>query len=49
MRPASLCAAQTPIRVDVNQDVPLTLGLLADFSGSQEHFIKQHHRDPEAL
>lgn len=26
-------------------DVPLTLGLIADASGSQEHFVKQHHRD----
>jgi Ca-activated chloride channel family protein len=26
-----------------SQDVPLTLGLIADVSGSQEHFIKQHH------
>ena len=26
-------------------DVPLTLGLVADFSGSQEHFLKQHHKD----
>jgi Ca-activated chloride channel family protein len=28
-------------------DLPLTLGLVADFSGSQEHFIKQHQRDLE--
>ena len=26
-------------------DVPLTLGLVVDFSGSQEHFLRQHHRD----
>ncbi len=26
-------------------DVPLTIGLIVDFSGSQEHFAKQHHRD----
>ena len=26
-------------------DVPLTLGLIADFSGSQEHFLKRHHKD----
>jgi Ca-activated chloride channel homolog len=26
-------------------DVPLMLGLVVDFSGSQEHFLKQHHRD----
>src|SRR5512135_2062732 len=26
-------------------DVPLTLGLVVDFSGSQEHFLKQHHKD----
>jgi len=30
-------------------DVPLTLGLIIDFSGSQEHFQKQHHRDLEAF
>ncbi len=30
-------------------DVPLTLGLIVDFSGSQENFIKQHHRDLEAF
>lgn len=28
-------------------DVPLTLGLVADFSGSQEHFLKPHHRHLE--
>jgi Ca-activated chloride channel family protein len=26
-------------------DVPLSLGLVVDFSGSQEHFLKQHHKD----
>ncbi len=26
-------------------DVPLTVGLVVDFSGSQEHFARQHHRD----
>ena len=26
-------------------DVPLTLGLVVDFSGSQEHFLKQHNKD----
>ena len=26
-------------------DVPLTLGLIVDFSGSQDHFLKPHHRD----
>jgi len=26
-------------------DVPLSLALIADFSGSQEHFIKRHRRD----
>ncbi len=25
-------------------DVPLALGLIVDFSGSQEHFVKDHHR-----
>jgi len=28
-------------------DIPMTLGLVADVSGSQEHFIKQHHHDLE--
>ena len=27
------------------EDLPLTLGLIADVSGSQEHFVKRHHRD----
>lgn len=27
------------------EDLPLTLGLIADMSGSQEHFIKQHQHD----
>lgn len=26
-------------------EVPLALGLALDFSGSQQHFLKQHHRD----
>jgi Ca-activated chloride channel family protein len=26
-------------------DVPLDLGLIADFSGSQEEFVKPHHKD----
>ena len=26
-------------------DVPLALGLIFDFSGSQEHFLKRHHHD----
>jgi Ca-activated chloride channel family protein len=26
-------------------DIPLTIGLIADFSGSQSPFIKQHHKD----
>jgi len=26
-------------------DVPLAIGLIVDFSGSQEHFAKQHHHD----
>jgi Ca-activated chloride channel homolog len=26
-------------------DLPLTLGLIADMSGSQEHFVKQHQHD----
>ena len=30
-------------------DVPLTLGLIADVSGSQEHFIKRHHHDVETF
>ena len=28
-------------------DLPLTLGLIVDMSGSQEHFVKQHHHDLE--
>jgi Ca-activated chloride channel family protein len=27
------------------EDLPLTLGLIVDFSGSQEHFVKQHDHD----
>jgi Ca-activated chloride channel family protein len=30
-------------------DVPLTLGLIVDFSGSQDHFTKQHQRDLQAF
>jgi Ca-activated chloride channel homolog len=30
-------------------DVPLTLGLVADFSGSQSPFVKAHHKDLEAF
>jgi Ca-activated chloride channel homolog len=30
-------------------DVPLTLGLIVDVSGSQEHFTKQHQRDLEVF
>lgn len=32
-----------------NADVPLTLGLIADFSGSQVHFLKRHHKDLETF
>ena len=28
-----------------SEDVPLQLGLLMDFSGSQEEFVKPHHKD----
>jgi Ca-activated chloride channel family protein len=28
-----------------SEDLPLTLGLVVDASGSQEHFVKQHHHD----
>jgi Ca-activated chloride channel family protein len=30
-------------------DLPLTLGLIADASGSQEHFVKAHHHDLETF
>ena len=30
-------------------DVPLTLGLIVDFSGSQDHFSKQHEHDLEVF
>ncbi len=30
-------------------DVPLDLGLIADFSGSQEEFVKPHHKDLDAF
>jgi Ca-activated chloride channel family protein len=32
-----------------SQDVPLNLGLIVDFSGSQEQFIKPHHKDLETF
>src|SRR5215469_16767678 len=32
-----------------SSDVPLSLGLVADFSGSQEHFLKPHHHDLETF
>jgi Ca-activated chloride channel family protein len=32
-----------------SQDVPLNLGLIVDFSGSQEAFIKPHHKDLETF
>jgi Ca-activated chloride channel homolog len=32
-----------------SSDIPLSLGLVADFSGSQEHFLKPHHRDLETF
>jgi Ca-activated chloride channel family protein len=31
------------------EDLPLTLGLIVDFSGSQEHFVKQHEHDLRAF
>ena len=30
-------------------DLPLTLGLIVDASGSQEHFVKAHHHDLETF
>src|SRR5579872_493058 len=30
-----------------SNDLPLTLGLIVDASGSQEHFMKQHRKDLE--
>lgn len=30
-------------------DVPLALGLIVDMSGSQEHFLKRHHRHLESF
>lgn len=30
-------------------DIPLTLGLIVDFSGSQDHFSKQHEHDLEVF
>jgi len=32
-----------------SNDVPLDLGLVADFSGSQEEFVKSHHKDIETF
>src|SRR5262245_10159912 len=32
-----------------SSDVPLTLGLIVDASGSQEHFSKQHRHDLEVF
>lgn len=32
-----------------SSDVPLTLGLIVDASGSQEHFFKQHEEDVEVF
>src|SRR5580704_5167234 len=32
-----------------SSDVPLTLGLIVDASGSQEHFVKAHHHDLQAF
>src|ERR1700730_6974866 len=30
-------------------DIPLTLGLILDISGSQDHFLKQHEQDLEVF
>jgi Ca-activated chloride channel homolog len=38
-------APQTVAHFSRGEDLPLALGLIADFSGSQEHFVKQHHSD----
>ena len=32
-----------------SKDLPLTLGLIVDASGSQEHFAKQHQKDLEVF
>lgn len=32
-----------------SSDVPLTLGVVVDVSGSQEHFMKPHHKDLETF
>ena len=37
--------AQTIAHFSRGEDLPLTLGLIADISGSQEHFVKQHGKD----
>src|SRR5450432_4856171 len=36
---------QTIAHFSKGEDLPLTLGLIADVSGSQEHFVKRHHHD----
>src|SRR5262249_47279325 len=36
---------QTIAHFSKGEDLPLTLGLIADFSGSQDKFVKQHKRD----
>ena len=36
---------QTIAHFSKGEDLPLSLGLIADVSGSQEHFIKQHRHD----
>jgi VWFA-related protein len=38
-------AKQTIAHFSRGEDLPLTLGLIADFSGSQDKFVKQHRRD----
>ncbi|HEY2461282.1 MAG TPA: VWA domain-containing protein [Candidatus Acidoferrum sp.] len=40
-------APQTIAHFARSQDVPLTLGLIFDVSGSQEHFMKKHQHDLE--
>lgn len=32
-----------------NSDLPLTLGLIEDFSGSQDKFVKKHRKDTQAF
>ena len=36
---------QTIAHFSKANDLPLTLGLILDVSGSQEHFVKQHRHD----